>query len=138
MHKICKLLISRSKYGTKLVVLHYFSVTKSLFYDSWRTPQALPEAFDSYAYTVSLLFARLCEILKLVKLFAIQFSTKALSRLITFLPLPSNFLRDDTTSMKIVKFSKPPTSLVHLRPKFFLPLTLNVQYQANTPLLWKL
>ena len=35
-------------------------------------------------------------------------------------------IRDDThmTSMKIVQFSRSPTHLVHLRPKFFHPLAL--------------
>ena len=55
------------------------ATSQNLFFlHNWRTPQALPEALliamymciDSYA----------CEILKLVKLFAIQFSTKTLSR----------------------------------------------------------
>ena len=48
----------------------------------------------------------------------------------------SKILRDDThmTSVKIVQFSGPPIFLVHPRPKLFYPLTLDVQFQTNTPL----
>ena len=37
--------------------------------------------------------------------------------------------------MKIAKFSKNPTPLVHLRPSKIVPthLTLDVQFQANPP-----
>ena len=35
------------------------------------------------------------------------------------------------TSMKIVQFSRLPTPLVDLRPKFFQPLDLDVQTQTN-------
>ena len=36
---------------------------------------------------------------------------------------------------EIVQFSRPPTTLVHQRPKFFHPLslTLDVQFQTNPP-----
>ena len=42
-------------------------------------------------------------------------------------------IRGDThmTSMKIVQFSRPPP--VHLGPKFFHPLILDVQFQMNLP-----
>ena len=50
-----------------------------------------------------------------------------------------NRLRDDEhmSSMKIVKFFGPPTSLVHLRPKFSHPLDVerpisNEAYEATT------
>ena len=38
------------------------------------------------------------------------------------------------TAMKIVRFSRPPTPFVHLRPIFFHPLALDVQFQT-TPIL---
>ena len=43
--------------------------------------------------------------------------------------------RDDThmTSMKIVQFSRPPTSLVHQRPKFFHPLDLGRSISNEPP-----
>ena len=37
------------------------------------------------------------------------------------------------TSMKIVHFSRPPASLVHLRPELFHPLALDVQFQEPPP-----
>ena len=42
-------------------------------------------------------------------------------------------LRDDThmTSTKIIQFSRPPILLVHLRPKFFLPLDLGRPISNN-------
>ena len=39
------------------------------------------------------------------------------------------------TSMKIVQFSRPPTPLVHLRPKFFDPLDLGRPISYESPLL---
>ena len=38
------------------------------------------------------------------------------------------------TSMKIVQFSRPSTPLVHLRPKFFLPLDLRRPISNKPPL----
>ena len=38
------------------------------------------------------------------------------------------------TSMKSVPFSRSPTSLVHLHPKFFHALSLDVQFLTNPPL----
>ena len=35
------------------------------------------------------------------------------------------------TSMKIVQFPKPLTPLVHLLPKFFHPIILDIQFQTN-------
>ena len=35
--------------------------------------------------------------------------------------------------MKIVQFSRSPTPYVQLRPKFFHPLNLDVQFQTNPP-----
>ena len=37
------------------------------------------------------------------------------------------------TSMKIVQFSRPPTPLLQLRPKFSYPHDLDVQFQTNPP-----
>ena len=37
------------------------------------------------------------------------------------------------TSMKIVEFSRPPTLLVHLRPKFFHPLDLERPISKDPP-----
>ena len=37
------------------------------------------------------------------------------------------------TSMKIVEFSKPPTPLDHLRPKFFHPLELGRSISNEPP-----
>ena len=37
------------------------------------------------------------------------------------------------TFMKIVHFSRPLTYLAHLRPIFFHPLDLDVQFQTNSP-----
>ena len=37
------------------------------------------------------------------------------------------------TSMKIVQFSRPPTPLVHLRPKFFHPLDLGRPISNDPP-----
>ena len=37
------------------------------------------------------------------------------------------------TSMKIVQFSRPPTSLVHLRPKFFHSLDLGRPISNEPP-----
>ena len=37
------------------------------------------------------------------------------------------------TSMKIVQFSRPPTALVQLRPKFFHPLDLGRLISNETP-----
>ena len=44
-------------------------------------------------------------------------------------------VRDNThmTSMKIIQLSRVPTALLHLRPKFSTPLTLDVQFQMNPP-----
>ena len=44
-------------------------------------------------------------------------------------------LTDDThiTSMKIVQFSRPPTYLVHLRPKFFHPLGIGRPISSEPP-----
>ena len=44
-------------------------------------------------------------------------------------------IRNDThmTSMKILQFSRLPTPLVQLRPKFSTPLTLDVQFQTKPP-----
>ena len=46
-----------------------------------------------------------------------------------------NNIRDDThiTSMKTVTFSRPPTPLVHVRPKFFQPLDLGRPIPHNIP-----
>ena len=43
-------------------------------------------------------------------------------------------VRDDThmTSMKIIQFSRPPTPLVHLPPKFFHPLDLGRPFPNAT------
>ena len=47
-------------------------------------------------------------------------------------------LWDDThmTSMKVVQFSRPPTPLVHLRPKFFHPVDLGrpISNEPSPPL----
>ena len=46
-----------------------------------------------------------------------------------------NIFRDDTymTSLKIVQFLRPPTFLVHLRPKFFHSLYLGRPVSKNPP-----
>ena len=51
------------------------------------------------------------------------------------LKLEENKTRDDThmTSMKIVQFSRPPTPLVQLRPKFFNPLDLGRPISNEPP-----
>ena len=53
------------------------------------------------------------------------------------IPLLAYFkiFRDDIhmTSMKIVQFSRPPTSLVHLHPKFFHPLDLGRPISNEPP-----
>ena len=45
---------------------------------------------------------------------------------IIFTGSKKKLFRDDThmTSMEIVQFSRPPTPLIHLHPKFFHPLHL--------------
>ena len=55
--------------------------------------------------------------------------------IITLFSKIAYYLRDDThmTSMKIVKYLRPPTTLVHLRQKFFNPLDLGRPIQANPP-----
>ena len=47
-----------------------------------------------------------------------------------------DILRDDThmTSMKIVQFSRPPTPLSIYVQTYFIPLTLDVQFQTNATL----
>ena len=47
----------------------------------------------------------------------------------------SKLVRDDThmTSMKIVQFSRPPTPLVRLPPKFFHPLDLGRPISNESP-----
>ena len=52
-----------------------------------------------------------------------------------FLVKSAETLRDDTHTMstEIFQFSRPLNPLVHLCPKFFHPLTLDVQFQTNTP-----
>ena len=52
-----------------------------------------------------------------------------------FLVKSAETLRDDTHTMstEIFQFSRPLNSLVHLSPKFFHPLTLDVQFQTNIP-----
>ena len=37
------------------------------------------------------------------------------------------------TSLKVVMFSRPPTHLVHLRPKFFHPLALGRPISNEAP-----
>ena len=65
-------------------------------------------------------------ILNLDKNFIQNFAKKFMTIRQALRKIPSFHLRDDTnmTSMKIAHISRPPTSLVHLRPKFFHPRDL--------------